>query len=183
MCAMQRRRELLEHEFRNFVAGVCEFVHEHTPFRRIALRRPESIRVEAWGVKNRLLEGNHLDCGGQLIIMGVICWQKQHTFWKRKFLAPALYSVFTQLTAQVTVSTMVTPGICPPVKRALEPTSFVPIHRVNIVSSTFNLNDPFDFSCKNSGSWLSKTDGNGLDVRLFEHVAPERAKGWSAKCP
>ncbi len=115
--------------------------------------------------------------------MEVTCWAKLLTFWKRKFLAPALYRVVTQLTAQVTVSTIVTPGVCSPVSKALAPTSFVPIHNVNIVSSMFNLSEPFDVSWKKSGSWLSKTDGKGRNVRLLEQVAPERANGWSAKFP
>lgn len=105
------------------------------------------------------------------------------TFWKMKLRAPLLYSVLTQFTAQLTVSTTVTPGICCPVSNAFAPTSFVPIHNVKTVSFMLRRSDPFFVSVKNSGSWLSNTDGAGLAVRLFEHVAPERANGCRTKSP
>ena len=104
------------------------------------------------------------------------------TFWKRKFLSPLLYRVFTQSIAQLTVSTMVAPLIPLPVNRALAPTSFVPIHNVKIVSEGFSARkESFAFSEKNSGSWDSKTDGKGRAVMLLEHVAPERANGKRLK--
>lgn len=105
------------------------------------------------------------------------------TFWKRKFLNPFLNMTDTQLTAQSTTSTSVTPGACWPVSNAVRPTSFVPIHNVRIVSSGFSLSDPFAFSAKNNGSWLSNREGKGSAVRLLEHVAPERANGERLKCP
>ena len=56
------------------------------------------------------------------------------TFWKTKFRPPPSYSALTQFTAQAVVSTIVTPGVWPPVSSAFAPTSFVPIHTVYIVS-------------------------------------------------
>ena len=100
-----------------------------------------------------------------------------------KFRAPELYITSTQFTAHPTTSTSVTPGAPCPVKSALSPTSFVPIHRVYIVSSWFNFSVPFATSAKYVGSWLSKTDGAGRNVMLFEHVAPDLANGKSAKLP
>ena len=59
------------------------------------------------------------------------------TFWKRKFLAPLSYSFVTQLTAQLTISTIVTLGAPCPTISPRTPTSFVPIHNVYTVSFGF----------------------------------------------
>ena len=61
------------------------------------------------------------------------------TFWNRKFRAPLSYSFVTQLTAQLTISTIVTPGAPCPTMSPRTPTSLVPIHSVYIVSLGFKL--------------------------------------------
>ena len=61
------------------------------------------------------------------------------TFWNRKFLAPLSYSFVTQLTAQLTISTIVTAGGPCPTMSLCTPTSLVPIHSVYTVSLGFKL--------------------------------------------
>lgn len=105
------------------------------------------------------------------------------TFWNRKLRAPLAYSVLTQFTAHVVVSTTVEPAVPSPTRSELTPTSFVPIQSVFTVSAGFRCNEPLCISVRYNGSWLSNSEGKGRKVILFEHVAPARAYRNSLKLP
>ena len=179
MGAREGRRKDLEKSSRERVPRIDHLCHKDAPLRRISLGRPETVWIGVWRIQDSMLERNHLYAKVSTIlhVVDII-----FTFWKRKFLAPFWYKVFTQFTAHTVVLATVAPGELP-VRSAPAPTSLVPIQRVKMVSSMLRRSEPFFNSVKNRGSWLSNTDGNGLSVMLFEHVAPDRANGKSLKFP